>query len=109
MEDVLQMLKVSSFGRAKLQLSPNISVEKSRLSRSFALPRLRLEKFLNFLKHFDEPINFRRRIVKIKTGARRRFNAEFFHERLIAMMPAAQCNSMLIGNGYNIMRMNSVK
>src|SRR5712691_5918983 len=46
---------------------------------------LRSKKLLNFAQHFDEPIDLRGRIVKIKTRARGGLDAEPVHQRLIAV------------------------
>src|ERR1041385_3880347 len=67
---------------------------------------LNSEKALDFAQHFDEPVHFALRVVKIKTGASGGFDPEFAHQRLIAMMPAAQGNASLIGHHYHIMRVN---
>jgi hypothetical protein len=48
------------------------------------------EEFLDFADDFDEAVDFFGRVLEIKARARRGFHAELFHERLVAMMPAAQ-------------------
>jgi hypothetical protein len=48
------------------------------------------EESLDFADDFDEAVDFFGRVVEIKARASRGFHAELFHERLVAMMPAAQ-------------------
>ena len=52
----------------------------------------------------DHAIDLGRRVVKIKTGARRAGQTELAHQRLIAMMSAAQRQPVLIGERRQIVR-----
>src|SRR5260370_36316092 len=64
------------------------------------------KKLLDFPQHFYETVNFFGRIVKVKTGAGRGFDAEFAHERLVAVMPPAQGHATLVGDGHQIVRVH---
>ena len=66
------------------------------------------KKLLYLAENFDEPINFIRGIVKVKAGSGGRFDAQFAHQGLVAMMTAPQGDTSLIGNRDDIMRMNVV-
>src|SRR5262245_48273877 len=66
-----------------------------------------LKEFLDVAQDFDKRIDFRRRVVKIKAGARGGRHAESLHERLIAMVPAAQGDATLIRDGDDVVGMNS--
>ena len=56
----------------------------------------------------DHAIDFVFRVIKIETGARRSGQAKFSHQRLIAMMSAAQRQSTLIGERGQIVRMHAL-
>src|SRR5437867_3697242 len=43
------------------------------------------KEFLDVTDDLDEPINLRRRVVKVKTGPSRGVNPQLAHERLVAM------------------------
>ena len=64
------------------------------------------KKFLNFRQHFRQAVHFRRGVVKIKTGARGRFHAQLFHQRLVAMVAAAQRHAALIGHRDDVVGVN---
>src|SRR6185295_1028115 len=66
----------------------------------------RSKKLLNFPEYFHETVDFLGRVVEVKTRARRRFHAELLHQRLVAMMAAAQCYATLIGHSHDVMSMN---
>ena len=51
--------------------------------------KLSSKKFLDVADDFDEAVDLRRGVINVETGPRRRFHAKLFHERLIAVMPAA--------------------
>src|SRR5436309_3126036 len=64
-------------------------------------------KKLLYLPHYvHKPVHFCRRVVKIKAGARRGFNAQLAHQRLIAVMATAQSHAALISHGDDIVRVN---
>src|SRR5688572_13742128 len=65
------------------------------------------KKPLNFGNHSHEPIDFVGRIVKVKARARRGLDSKFSHERLVAMVPAAQGDSPLIGESHDIVRVHA--
>ena len=49
------------------------------------------------------------RVVKIKTRARGGFDAQLLHQRLIAMMPAAQGHAALVRHRHHVVRVNVVQ
>ena len=67
------------------------------------------EEFLDFLNHFHETVHFGFRVVKVKACPRRSGQPEFAHERLVAVMAAAQRNAFLVGERHHIVRMRSGK
>src|SRR4051812_39213242 len=64
------------------------------------------EKSLGFRDDFDHAIDFRLCVVEIEAGACRRCDAEFFHQRLIAMMSAAERDAALVGEGDDVVGVN---
>ena len=64
------------------------------------------EKFLNFLHHFHKPVHFGFGVVKIETGAGGGFHAEPVHERLGAVMAAAQRYARLVRQRHHIVGVN---
>ncbi len=54
------------------------------------------------MENFNHPIDFRSRVIKIKTGASCSGQTESSHKGLIAMVAAAQCQTMLIGERSQI-------
>src|SRR5690625_5861627 len=67
------------------------------------------EKPLQFADRFHESGDFFPSVVKVETGARRRGDSEPFHQWLRAVMPAAQSDSFLIGEGHDVVRMKIVE
>ena len=67
---------------------------------------LRRKELLDFLHHLHKAVHFGFRVVEVKARARSGFNAEFVHQRLRAMMPAAQCHTGLIRQCHDVVRMN---
>src|SRR5579859_5807360 len=64
------------------------------------------EELLDFAQNFDKPIDVVSCIVKIKAGASGGLDTEFVHERLVAMMPAAQGDAALIGDRNQVVGMD---
>jgi hypothetical protein len=64
------------------------------------------EEFPDLTKHLDEPVYFIGRVIEIKAGSGGGFHAEFAHERLVAMMPAAQGDAPLVRDRDHVMGMN---
>src|SRR5258708_8290150 len=51
-------------------------------------------------------IEFRFRVIKIEAGSGRGSQSQLSDERLVAVVPAAQCDPFLIGECHQIMRVN---
>ena len=64
---------------------------------------------MHIAKDFDERVNLRGGVVKIKAGASGRSNAESFHQWLIAVVATAQRDAALIGNGHQVVGMDSIE
>ncbi len=64
------------------------------------------EEFLDFPDDFHEAVHFSFGIVKVKTGASGGFNTELVHERLSAVMSAAQRDACLVGEGHDVVGVN---
>lgn len=67
------------------------------------------EKLLNFADDLNEAVNLIGGVVEIETRARRGLDAELFHERLVAMMPASQRHTALVGHRHHIVRVDTVE
>src|ERR1035437_8111227 len=66
----------------------------------------RAEQLLGFAQHLHEAVNLRCRVIEVEAAASRGFDAELAHERLVAMMPATQCDAALVGHGYHVVRVD---
>src|SRR2546426_11288936 len=67
------------------------------------------KEFLNVPDDLHKAVDLRHGVVEIKAGPGGGFDAELFHERLIAMMPAPQRDSALIGHRHDIMGMDAIE
>src|SRR4051794_29292201 len=56
----------------------------------------------------NHAIDLFERVVEIETRARCPRQTELLHQRLIAMMPAAQGESLLVGEGRQVVRMDVI-
>src|SRR5436309_4348596 len=70
--------------------------------------RCSFKKRDRFFKDVDHAIDFLAVVIKIEARARRSREAETFHERLIAMVPAAQRQPVTIRKRREVVRMGRV-
>src|SRR5437899_1249055 len=64
------------------------------------------KKPLYFAKHLDEAIDFLRSIINVKARARGRFDTQFMHQRLIAVVTTAQSDTALVRHRDHVMRVH---
>jgi len=64
------------------------------------------EELLDFSQHLHKAVSLRRRVVEVKTGAGGGFNPQLAHQRLVAVVPAAQRNAALVSHGHHVMRVD---
>jgi hypothetical protein len=64
------------------------------------------EELLDFLDHFHKPIHLGLGVVEIEAGPGGGFHAQPVHERLRAVMPAAQRHARLVREHHHIVRMH---
>ena len=64
------------------------------------------KEFLDLLYDFNKAVHFGLGVVKIKTRAGGGFHAELVHERLRAVMPAAQGHTRLVRQRHHVVRVN---
>jgi hypothetical protein len=69
----------------------------------------RREEFLDFGKDLGQAVDFRGGIVEVEAGAGGGFDAEFAHERLVAVMAAAQGDAALVGQGNDIVGVHVIE
>src|ERR1051325_3147152 len=89
--------------------SPVASAPPADIGARRQLYRSTAEKLLNLLHDLDEAIDLLRRVVKIKTRARGRLDAQLVHQRLVAMMSAAQRDAALVRQFGHVVGMDAVQ
>ena len=67
------------------------------------------KKLLDLPDGFDESVHFGPGVVEIKARARRGFHAQLVHERLGAVMAAAQRHARLVRQRHHVMRVDVFK
>ena len=109
-DEVVEHIKSSHELDAKIFITPKDLADWRNEDPSVRLVDVRSrEEFLNLLQHLRKPINFFRCIIKVEARSRGGFDAQFAHQRLIAMMPAAQSDTPLISHSDDVMRVNAIQ
>jgi hypothetical protein len=67
------------------------------------------KELLNIAQDLDKTVDFFPGIVKVKTRARGRFDTQFVHQGLIAVMPAAEGYAALVRESDHIVGMHIVQ
>src|SRR5438105_8593128 len=60
------------------------------------------EEFMNALQRSDQPVDFFLGVVEVETRAGRAREAKFAHKRLVAVVAAAQGDTVLISESHHI-------
>jgi len=63
-------------------------------------------RIFGFRDDFHEAVDFLGGVVEVKTGAGGGFNSQLVHERLVAVVAAAQSDAALVRDGDDVVRMN---
>ena len=57
----------------------------------------------------DEAVDFLLGVVEVETGAGRAGEAKFAHQRLIAVVTAAEGDAILVGESHDVVRMHPLE